>query len=186
MSREQAIERAERYFDSGGFFEDLGRRVAIRTESQEPGSKKELERYLTDEMQPSLSRLGFQCRVLPNPVLTAGPFLVAERIEDPALVTVFTYGHGDVIRGQETQWRTGLNPWTLTKEGDRLYGRGTADNKGQHTINLAALEAALAARGRLGFNVKMLIETGEETGSPGLREFCKQNKELLKADVLIA
>ena len=112
--------------------------------------------------------------------------MYAERIEDPALVTVFTYGHGDVIRGQETQWRSGLSPWTLTQEGDRLYGRGTADNKGQHTINLAALEAALSARGRLGFNVKMLIETGEEVGSPGLRELCKQNKELFKADVLIA
>jgi acetylornithine deacetylase/succinyl-diaminopimelate desuccinylase-like protein len=186
MSRQQAIERAERYFDGGGFVEDLGRRVAIRTESQEPGSRSELLRYLTDEMQPSLSGLGFRCRVLPNPVVTAGPFLFAERIEDPALVTVFTYGHGDVIRGQETQWRAGLSPWTLTREGDRLYGRGTADNKGQHTINLAALEAALATRGRLGFNVKILIETGEETGSPGLRLLCEQNKELFKADVLIA
>ena len=186
MSREQAIERAERYFDGGGFVEELGRRVAIRTESQEPQSKPELERYLVEEMEPSLRRLGFRCRVLPNPVVTAGPFLFAERMEDPALVTVFTYGHGDVIRGQETQWRAGLSPWTLTREGDRLYGRGTADNKGQHTINLAALEAALATRGRLGFNVKILIETGEETGSPGLRKLCEQNKELFKADVLIA
>jgi len=186
VSREQAIERAERYFDGGGFVEELGRRVAIRTESQEPQSKPELERYLVEEMEPSLRRLGFRCRVLPNPVVTAGPFLFAERMEDPALVTVFTYGHGDVIRGQETQWRAGLSPWTLTREGDRLYGRGTADNKGQHTINLAALEAALATRGRLGFNVKILIETGEETGSPGLRKLCEQNKELFKADVLIA
>ena len=186
MSREQAIERAERYFDGGGFVEELGRRVAIRTESQEPGSQSELQRYLTDEMQPSLNRLGFLGRILRNPAEIGGPFLYAERIEDPALVTVFTYGHGDVIRGQETQWRAGLSPWTLTREGDRLYGRGTADNKGQHTINLAALDAALATRGRLGFNVKMLIETGEETGSPGLRKLCEQNKELFKADVLIA
>jgi len=114
VSREQAIERAERYFDGGGFVEELGRRVAIRTESQEPQSKPELERYLVEEMEPSLRRLGFRCRVLPNPVVTAGPFLFAERMEDPALVTVFTYGHGDVIRGQETQWRAGLSPWTLT------------------------------------------------------------------------
>ena len=186
MSREQAIERAERYFDGGGFFAELSRRVAIRTESQEAGSKSELERYLVQEMEPSLNRLGFLGRILRNPVETGGPFLFAERIEDPSLVTVFTYGHGDVIRGQETQWRAGLSPWTLTREGDRLYGRGTADNKGQHTINLAALEAALATRGRLGFNVKMLIETGEETGSPGLRKLCEQQRELFKSDVLIA
>ena len=186
MSREQAIERAERYFDGGGFFAELSRRVAIRTESQEAGSKSELERYLVQEMEPSLNRLGFLGRILRNPVETGGPFLFAERIEDPSLVTVFTYGHGDVIRGQETQWRAGLSPWTLTREGDRLYGRGTADNKGQHTINLAALEAALATRGRLGFNVKMLIETGEETGSPGLRKLCEEQRELFKSDVLIA
>jgi len=186
VSREQAIERAERYFDGGGFFAELSRRVAIRTESQEAGSKSELERYLVQEMEPSLNRLGFLGRILRNPVETGGPFLFAERIEDPSLVTVFTYGHGDVIRGQETQWRAGLSPWTLTREGDRLYGRGTADNKGQHTINLAALEAALATRGRLGFNVKMLIETGEETGSPGLRKLCEEQRELFKSDVLIA
>ena len=186
MSREQAIERAERYFDGGGFFAELSRRVAIRTESQEAGSKSELERYLVQEMEPSLNRLGFLGRILRNPVETGGPFLFAERIEDPSLVTVFTYGHGDVIRGQEPQWRAGLSPWTLTREGDRLYGRGTADNKGQHTINLAALEAALATRGRLGFNVKMLIETGEETGSPGLRKLCEEQRELFKSDVLIA
>jgi acetylornithine deacetylase/succinyl-diaminopimelate desuccinylase-like protein len=186
VSREQAIARAERYFDSGGFIEELGRRVAIRTESQEPGSKPELERYLVEEMEPSLRRLGFLGRILRNPAESGGPFLYAERIEDPSLVTVFTYGHGDVIRGQEAQWREGLSPWKLKQEGDRLYGRGTADNKGQHTINLAALESALAARGRLGFNVKMLIETGEETGSPGLRQLCEQNKDVFKADVLIA
>ena len=186
MSRQQAIERAERYFDGGGFIEELGRRVAIPTESQNPERKSELERYLVGEMEPSLNRLGFLGRILRNPAETGGPFLYAERIEDPALLTVFTYGHGDVIRGQEDQWRPGLSPWTVTKEGDRLYGRGTADNKGQHTINLAALEAALAARGRLGFNVKMLIETGEEVGSPGLRVVCEAHKELFKSDVLIA
>ena len=54
-------------------------------------------------------------------------------------------------------------------EGDRWYGRGTADNKGQHSINLAALGAVIQARdGKLGFNAKVLVEMAEETGSPGL------------------
>src|SRR6202034_2257116 len=73
-----------------------------------------------------------------------------------------------------------------TVEGERWYGRGTADNKGQHSINLAALSLVLEARGRLGFNVKFLIETGEETGSPGLRAICETEREALAADVLIA
>jgi acetylornithine deacetylase/succinyl-diaminopimelate desuccinylase-like protein len=137
-------------------------------------------------MQPGLERLGFRCTLLANPASGGGPFLLAERIEDAALPTVFSYGHGDVIRGQEAQWRAGLNPWALTREGERLYGRGSADNKGQHSINLGALAAVLKTRGRLGFNVKLLLETGEETGSRGLREVCAQNKERFRADVLIA
>jgi acetylornithine deacetylase/succinyl-diaminopimelate desuccinylase-like protein len=90
-----------------------------------------------------------------------------------------------VIRGQEEQWRSGLSPWKIVVEGDRMYGRGTADNKGQHTINIAALACVLEERGSLGFNSTILIETGEETGSPGLADFCKANKAALKADALI-
>jgi acetylornithine deacetylase/succinyl-diaminopimelate desuccinylase-like protein len=186
MSREQAIVRAERYFDDGGFFADLGRRVAIPTESQNPDRRAELARYLTGEMQPSFERLGFRCRILDNTAPGGGPFLLAERIEDGAAPTVFSYGHGDVIRGQEAQWRAGLDPWRLTREGERVYGRGTADNKGQHTINLAAVDAALAARGRLDFNLNVLIETGEEIGSPGLREVCERHRAEFAADVFIA
>ncbi len=186
MSRAEAIAAIERYFDDGGFAADLARRVAIPTESQNPERAGALVAYLEAEMRPSLERRGFRCTSLPNPVRQYGPFLVGERIEDPALPTVLTYGHGDVIRGQEAQWREGLDPWSLKREGERFYGRGTADNKGQHTINLAALETVLAAKGRLGFNLKVLIETGEEVGSPGLNEFCAQHKARLAADVLIA
>jgi acetylornithine deacetylase/succinyl-diaminopimelate desuccinylase-like protein len=186
MIRAAAIQQAERYFDEGGFMADLARRVAIKTESQNPARRAELLAYLETEMRPCLERLGFRCSVLANPSDKGGPFLLAERIEDAALTTVLSYGHGDVIRGQEEQWRAGLDPWVLTREGDRLYGRGSADNKGQHTINLGALAAVLQTRGRLGFNVKLLLETGEETGSPGLRQLCEQNKERLAADVLIA
>ena len=121
-----------------------------------------------------------------NPAGGYGPFLIAERIEDASLPTVLSYAHGDVIRGQEGEWRDGLEPWKLSRDGERIYGRGTADNKGQHTVNFAALEAVLRARGRLGFNVKLLVETGEEMGSPGLRGALRASKAALSADVLIA
>jgi acetylornithine deacetylase/succinyl-diaminopimelate desuccinylase-like protein len=186
MSRADAILESERYFDGGFFYADLARRVAIPTESQNPARGAELRAYLEDEMRPSLERQGFRCMLLANPAGEGGPFLIAERVEDPALTTVLSYGHGDVIRGQEGQWREGLDPWALRREGDRFYGRGSADNKGQHTINLGALAAVLKTRGRLGFNLKLLLETGEETGSTGLRQLCEQNKRRLAADVLIA
>ena len=186
MSRSAAIAAVEKYFDSGGFLADLARRVAIPTESQNPARAPDLRAYLETEMAESLARIGATSKVFPNPKGTGGPFLVAELIEDPKRPTVLLYGHGDVIRGQDAEWRAGLGPWTVKQDGERIYGRGTADNKGQHTINLAAIEAVLRTRGKLGFNLKVLIETGEETGSPGLKEFCEQNKALLAADALIS
>ena len=186
MTRSAAIAAAEKYFDTGGFLADLARRVAIPTESQNPARAPELRAYVESEMSESLARIGATSRVFDNPRGKGGPFLVAELIEDPKRPTVLLYGHGDVIRGQESEWRAGLGPWTVRQEGERIYGRGTADNKGQHTINLAAIETVLRTRGKLGFNLKVLIETEEETGSPGLKQFCEQNKALLAADVLIS
>jgi acetylornithine deacetylase/succinyl-diaminopimelate desuccinylase-like protein len=185
-TREGAIARAEKYFDDGAFLADLKRRVAIPTTSQETGAMPALAEYVSGEMSGSLAKLGYECRVLLNPRSEYGPFLIARRIEDSARPTVLTYGHGDVIRGQEGQWRKGLSPWSIVIEGDRIYGRGTGDNKGQHTINIAALASVLEERGSLGFNSTILIETGEEVGSPGLAEFCAANRAALKADVLIA
>ena len=185
MSRANAIARAYAYFDDGRFLADLTRRVAIPSTSQEPERAGALRTYLTDEMVPTLTRLGFSCRVFENP--HGPPIMVAERIENPAFVTVLVYGHGDTIRGFDDLWRTGLSPWRIVVEGDRIYGRGTADNKGQHSVNIGGLAAVLAERGALGFNCKFLIEMGEEVGSAGLRELCEQQQAgPLKADILIA
>jgi acetylornithine deacetylase/succinyl-diaminopimelate desuccinylase-like protein len=185
MTRAASIAEAHAYFDSKSFHADLARRVAIPTESQNPARAAELHHYLQNELTPSLEQIGFACRVHANPK-SGGPFLVATRIEGADLPTVMSYGHGDVIRGLDAQWRAGLAPWTLVEEGDKIFGRGTADNKGQHGINIGALASVLKAKGKLGFNVKLLIETGEETGSPGLNEFCAAHRQELKADVFIA
>ena len=185
-TRERVIERALAHFDRGDFLADLRRRIAIPTESQEKGRKGELHRYLAGEMAPTFAALGFENRILDNPDPRGGPFLVASRIEDPDLPTLLTYGHGDVVRGISEQWSSGLDPWAVTIDGNRWYGRGTADNKGQHSIVIAALARLLAERGRAGFNVRFLIETGEEIGSPGLDELCAAHSDLLAADVVIA
>jgi acetylornithine deacetylase/succinyl-diaminopimelate desuccinylase-like protein len=187
--RDAALERAREHYDSGAFLRDLARRVAIRSESQDPAQAASLRAYVEQEMSKSLGALGFDCKVFDNPLTGTGcgPFLVARRHEHDALPTVLMYGHGDVIRGQDAAWTRGQGPWTLAADGDKLYGRGTADNKGQHSINIAALAQVLAVRGgMLGFNATWLIETGEETGSPGLAEFCALHRDALAADVLIA
>src|ERR1700709_536821 len=83
-------------------------------------------------------------------------------------------------------WRNNLEPWQTTTKGERVYGRGTADNKGQHSINMSALRAVRETRGgKLGFNAKFIIETGEEIGSPDLRQGCEQLRDELKADLFL-
>ena len=170
----------------GRFLEILRGRIAVPTESQNADRLPDLYRYLTDQIAPALEPLGFACRILDNPVEGGGPFLIAQRIEDPALPTVLGYGHGDVVRGIPEQWRDGLDPWRVTVEGERWYGRGSADNKGQHSIWIAALETVLKARGRLGFNAKFVIETSEEIGSVGLDLLLETEAEALACDVLLA
>jgi acetylornithine deacetylase/succinyl-diaminopimelate desuccinylase-like protein len=187
MSRSDCLAAAETYFDSGRFFADLTERVACRTESDTGSAPPALTDYLREKIAPPLARSGFASEIVPNPVQSGGPFLIARRVESPRLPTLLTYGHGDVVSGQAGSWRAGLDPWSLTKEGDRWYGRGTADNKGQHTINLGALAAAIEARGgRLGYNVTVLLETGEEAGSPGLHDVCMTHRDALAADVFLA
>ena len=181
-----AIQRALADFDDGGFEQRLASLVAIRSTSQDPGHAADLHAYLDGAIRPWLERMGFTVAIHPNPSPGHGPILHAERIEG-AGPTVLTYGHGDTVRGLAEQWSGGRDPWTLRREGDRWYGRGSADNKGQHAVNLMALEAVLAERGgRLGFNLKLVLEMSEEQGSHGLREFVAAHRDALAADVLIA
>jgi len=186
-TREGAIARALRHFDGGHFRDHLAGLVAIPSTSQEPEHAPDVRRYLDQAIQPWLKRLGFDVEIFDNPVAGHGPILLAERLEKDAPKTALTYGHGDTVRGLDDQWRAGLSPWRLTQEGDHWYGRGSADNKGQHALNLCALEAVLAERGgALGFNLKLVLETSEERGSTGLRGFVAEQADRLAADVLIA
>jgi len=177
---------ARAYIDDGGFEAELARLVAIPSESQTPEGLPHCRRYLSEAMVPAFGELGFACEVLENPVEGCGPVLLATRHEGDGLPTVLGYGHGDVIRGLADKWTRGKGPWELARDGERLYGRGTADNKGQHLINMRAMQAVLETRGSLGFNAKVMIETGEENGSRGLREVIEAHREAFAADVFIA
>jgi acetylornithine deacetylase/succinyl-diaminopimelate desuccinylase-like protein len=186
VSRAEAIRRAGQQLESGDFLAELGRRVAYPTESQNPERREVLRGYLEAELQPAFTQLGFSTRIIES----AGgkhPFLLADYRENPSAPTVLMYGHGDVVDGMVGEWRDNLDPWRLTTSGDRVYGRGTADNKGQHSINLAALRAVREARGgRLGFNAKFIVEMGEEIGSPELRQICETLRDELSADLFLA
>ena len=182
--KEKAVQHATKYFDKGYFKKDLAELVSVKTESQ--NNECNLENYYDHNIIPMLMKMGFKCKVMENPASKANIILFAERIENADFSTILTYGHGDVVLGQDSCWDNGLSPYKLIEKDNRYYGRGTADNKGQHLINIKALNSLLSVQKKLGFNFKILFEMGEEIGSPGLKAFCQQNKELLKADVFIA
>jgi len=186
QGRADAIANAHQHFASGEFLKTLERRVAYRTESQNSGRAGELRAYLEKEMQPAFAELDFDSRLVESPS-GKSPFLIADYREGASLPTVLVYGHGDVVDGMEGEWRGNLDPFRTTRIDNRVYGRGTADNKGQHSINLAALRAVRDARGgKLGFNAKFLVEMGEEIGSPDLNKVCASLRDELKADLLLA
>jgi acetylornithine deacetylase/succinyl-diaminopimelate desuccinylase-like protein len=185
MTRADAIARAHQHLHSGEFLAELDRRVAYPTESQNHERRGALRAYLEEELTPAFSQLDFSTRLIESPT-GKGPYLLAEYRESATAPTVLMYGHGDVVDGMVGEWRDNLDPWRTTISGNRVYGRGTADNKGQHSINMSALAAVREARGgRLGFNAKFIIETGEEIGSPDLRQVCDALADDLKADLFV-
>jgi acetylornithine deacetylase/succinyl-diaminopimelate desuccinylase-like protein len=186
MTRADAIARVNAQFTSGEFLGMLDRMVGYKTESQSDQRADDLHAYLAQELTPAFTALGFTTKIIPSPT-GRGPYLLADYREDALLPTVLMYGHGDVVGGMEGEWRDGLDPWRCTTVGERVYGRGTADNKGQHAINIAALRAVHEARGgKLGFNAKFIVEMGEEIGSPDLGDVCNAYRDELKADLFLA
>jgi acetylornithine deacetylase/succinyl-diaminopimelate desuccinylase-like protein len=185
-TRADAIANARQQLHSGAFLDELNRRVGYRTESQNSPNGAALRAYLVEELQPAFAQLDFATKLIESPT-GRGPYLLADYREDASLPTVLTYGHGDVVDGMAGEWRDNLDPWQTTTKGERVYGRGTADNKGQHSINLSALRAVRETRGgKLGFNAKFIIETGAEIGSPDLRQVCESLRDELKADLFLA
>lgn len=112
------------------------------------------------------------------------PIVVGERIEDPNLPTIVIYGHYDVQPGDPLDlWKT--SPFEPIVRDGRMLGRGSADDKGQILIHLAALEALLSTRGRLPVNVKYLFEGEEESSSVNLERWMAANPERCSGDAVI-
>lgn len=112
------------------------------------------------------------------------PVVYGESLRAPGKPTALIYGHYDVQPAEP------LDLWTTpafepTVRNGNLYGRGTADDKGQIHIHLKALEALRNTEGKLPINVKVMVEGEEEVGSVNLWDFVKQFRDRLKADALI-
>ncbi|MFT4032024.1 MAG: dipeptidase [Siphonobacter sp.] len=115
---------------------------------------------------------------------TAGhPIVYAEKIVDPSKPTVLVYGHYDVQPADPYElWHTA--PFEPVIKDEKIYARGSADDKGQFYMHVKAFETMVATN-TLACNVKFMIEGEEEVGSPNLGLFVQGNREKLKADVIV-
>jgi acetylornithine deacetylase/succinyl-diaminopimelate desuccinylase-like protein len=112
------------------------------------------------------------------------PLVYAEWLKAPGKPTVLVYGHYDVQPAEPLKLWTSPAFEPQVRNGN-LYGRGTADDKGQVHIHLATLEALMKTTGGLPVNVKVIIEGEEEVGSENLWEFVRRNWSKVKADALV-
>jgi acetylornithine deacetylase/succinyl-diaminopimelate desuccinylase-like protein len=129
-----------------------------------------------------MRRIGMQnVRLVDTP---GNPVVYGDWLNAPGAPTILFYGHYDVQPAEP------LNLWTAPAfqpeaRNGNLYGRGTADDKGQVHIHLKALQSLHQLHGKFPINVKVLIEGEEEVGSVSLWDFVQKNKEKLKADALV-
>jgi acetylornithine deacetylase/succinyl-diaminopimelate desuccinylase-like protein len=112
------------------------------------------------------------------------PLVYAESLRAPGKPTVLFYGHYDVQPPEPLELWTSP-PFEPTVRNGNLFGRGTADDKGQIHLHIRALDALQQTAGKLPINVKVLIEGEEEVGSESLWDYVTNNKAKLKADALI-
>lgn len=111
------------------------------------------------------------------------PIVYAEKIIDPSLPTILVYGHYDVQPADPLElWNS--PPFEPVIKNDKIFARGSCDDKGQVYMHVKAFETMMELR-ILPCNVKFMVEGEEEVGSDNLGTFVKENKNKLKADIIL-
>ncbi len=127
-----------------------------------------------------LKEIGFTVEVVPTAL---HPVIVAKHAGDPKFPHVIIYGHYDVQPPDPLdQWKT--KPFEPTIIGERIYGRGTADNKGPLMVHISAVARLLAANPKLPLAITFVIEGEEEIGSKNFKTFLLANKSKLCGDFI--
>ncbi len=155
---------------------DLLRIPSVSADSKFSGDVRKAAEYLKDRFEELDTHVEI-CE-------TAGyPIVYAEHIKDPSLPTVLVYGHYDVQPADPYElWDS--PPFEPVIKNEKIYARGSADDKGQMYMHVKAYEALIKTDSLL-CNVKFMIEGEEEVGSENLEIFVKENRQKLAADVIL-
>ncbi|MFL5765161.1 MAG: dipeptidase [Bacteroidia bacterium] len=168
------------------FLDELFDLLRIPSVSADPAYKNDVIRTAT-EIKAKLIAAGADNVEICE---TAGyPIVYGDKIIDPKLPTVLVYGHYDVQPADPIDlWTSGpfepvIKKTELHPQG-AIFARGSCDDKGQMYMHVKAFELMMQTNS-LPCNVKFMIEGEEEVGSTNLGIFVKNNKEKLKADVIL-
>ena len=167
--------------------EELGSLVAIPSIAWESFDPQNLEKSVQAVAELARQAGMQEVEILREPTdsgTMGAPALVASRPAAEGKPTVLLYAHHDVQPpGDEADWNTPV--FEATRVGDRLFGRGAADDKAGIMVHVAALRAVLDTVADFGVGVTYFFEGEEEAGSPSFRNFLNAHQDKLKADVII-
>jgi acetylornithine deacetylase/succinyl-diaminopimelate desuccinylase-like protein len=178
--REAALRAVEKRFPE--FKEALSELVRVPGVSA-PGFPPDDLRRSAEVTGDVLARLGVEnVAVLSLPGVP--PYVYGDWLHAPGAPTVLVYGHHDVVPpGPAGKWTS--PPFLPVEKKGRLYGRGTADDKGGFLAWVAAASAYLRSAGRVPVNIKFVVEGEEEVGSTNLPAFLARYRSRLDADALV-
>jgi acetylornithine deacetylase/succinyl-diaminopimelate desuccinylase-like protein len=167
--RENAIEYARK--NSSQFEQNLCELVKIPSVSTNSENKQDMH-YAAERLVQMLTSIGFTEAECVKP---GAPCCIwSTKPGDNSVPTLLMYGHYDVQPVDPLDlWKT--NPFTPTVKGDRLFGRGASDMKGQIVAGLAAIESVLK-QADIPLNIKVIFEGEEEIGSTNLADFIKEKQ----------
>lgn len=169
--------------------------LAARVRDLMPGVRSDLEALTRI---PSVSLPSFDQHHVEDSARTVAELLQAEGLQaeivreggQPAVIghlpapegapTVLLYAHHDVQPPGETGWDT--EPFEPTQVGERLYGRGVADDKAGVMAHVAALRAH---GGRPPVGVTVFVEGEEEVGSESLPHILERHGDRLACDAIV-
>jgi len=162
------------------FLDDLKGWLAIPSISALPAHKPDMQRA-ADHLVGMLKRAGIdRAEVRPSDF---NPVVYAEHLHAPGKPTILVYGHYDVMPVDPlNEWAS--KPFAAEVRDNFLYGRGSADDKGQIAIVTNAVEA-LIKTGTPPCNFKFIVEGGEEVGSEGLDKYLAQHQQELACDAVL-
>jgi len=154
--------------------------TAFKSISTDSVYSSELEE-VADALKNLFEKGGFKSKILKGK--TTNPYVFSYLEVNKKFKTILIYGHYDVMPARNNDGWIG-DPFKVTLLNNRIYGRGVADNKGQFLIHVAAI-SDLAKSGKLGYNIKFLLEGNEETGNVEIADVIRRNKEELSCDYVV-